>query len=63
MDDIPMKGKLNRQVNLRLTENDFQDLEYLRAQGVDIGELLRPDVSKRIRQAKKLLTEKLEIAG
>lgn len=63
MDDIPMKGALNRQVNLRITESDFQDLEFLRAQGVDVGELLRPDLVKRIRQAKKLLSERLDTAG
>ncbi len=59
MTDIPMKGALTRQVNVKITESDFQDLEYLRAQGVDIGELLRPDLLKRIRQAKKVVAEKI----
>ena len=59
MTDIPMKGTLTRQVNVKITERDFQDLEFLRAHGVDVGELLRPDLLKRIRQAKKLVTEKI----
>jgi peroxiredoxin len=61
--NVPMKGTLTRQVNIKITESDFQDLEFLRASGVDIGELLRPDLQKRLRQAKKLVAEKLNKAG
>ena len=59
MDEIPMKGALNRQVNLRITESDLKDLEFLRAHGVDIGELLRPDVRNKIQATKKRIEEKL----
>jgi len=58
MDELPMKGAYRRQVNVRITESDFQDLEFLRSAGVNVGELLRSDLSKRIRMAKKIVTER-----
>lgn len=50
---IPMKGKLLRQVNVKITEETYQELVFLRSIGADIGELLRPDVEKTARNAAK----------
>ena len=62
MSDIPMKGALTRQVNVKISELDFQELEFLRASGVDIGELLRPGMLKVIRQTRAKLSDKIRSA-
>lgn len=50
---IPMKGKFVRQVNIKITEETYQELCFLRSIGADIGQLLRPDVEKNAKNASK----------
>lgn len=58
MTSIPMKGTLTRQVNVKIDEQTFQDIEHLRHMGVDMGELLRPVIIGKLKQARKVLDQR-----
>ena len=58
-----MRGGLNRQVNVKISDSDFKDLQFLRASGVNVGELLRASVASQIRKAKLILEKQLPPTG
>lgn len=57
---IPMKGKYTRQVNIKITEETYQEICLLRAGGADIGDLFRPGLEKTSHAAAKQMRKKLE---
>lgn len=58
MNDLPMKRRKSEQFNLRIGRELRDDIEFLDRAGVQVSELVRPELERIVQGAKKKIENK-----